>query len=253
MDEIKIVVVTHKKYQMPEDDMYVPVCVGAGKDRLKKYYLSDDTGENISDRNAQYSELTALYWAWKNLKGNYLGIVHYRRHVALKKCHSLNNILSKKQALDLLEQHDVLVVKHRWYLETVKRHYINCHRKQHEISSKQIEILGQVINDLHPGYNEKFWDVMNGHSAHMFNMFVMERSDLDQYCAWLFEILFEAEERINQKNVGTDRLMGSLSEFLLDVWLEKNKKDIYELELYQTEMDFWKRVRRFLYRRFFEK
>ena len=76
---IKIIVATHKKYWMPEDSMYLPVHVGAaGKAGIG--YQRDDTGKNISDKNPNFCELTGLYWAWKNLKADYVGLAHYRRH-----------------------------------------------------------------------------------------------------------------------------------------------------------------------------
>lgn len=75
---IKIVVATHKKYKMPENEMYLPLHVGAyGKESIG--YQRDDEGENISNLNPYFCELTGLYWAWKNLKEDYIGLVHYRR------------------------------------------------------------------------------------------------------------------------------------------------------------------------------
>ena len=48
MKNIKIIVATHKKYQMPEDQMYFPVQVGAeGKTKIEEY-TQDNTGNNIS-------------------------------------------------------------------------------------------------------------------------------------------------------------------------------------------------------------
>ena len=42
---------THKKYQMPEDQMYFPVQVGAeGKTKIEEY-TQDNTGNNISLKN----------------------------------------------------------------------------------------------------------------------------------------------------------------------------------------------------------
>ena len=74
--DIKILVATHKKYWMPEDDVYLPIHVGrAGKADLG--YVGDNTGDNISSKNTNYCELTGLYWAWKNLKCDYIGSVSY--------------------------------------------------------------------------------------------------------------------------------------------------------------------------------
>ena len=70
--DIKILVAAHKKYWMPDDDVYLPIHVGReGKEDLG--YLGDNTGDNISSKNANYCELTGLYWAWKNLKCDYIG------------------------------------------------------------------------------------------------------------------------------------------------------------------------------------
>ena len=69
---------------MPEDKIYMPVQVGAeGKENLG--YQKDNEGENISLKNAYYCELTGLYWAWKNMDAEYIGLSHYRRHFTTMK------------------------------------------------------------------------------------------------------------------------------------------------------------------------
>lgn len=250
--DIKVLVVTHKNYRMPSDPMYLPIAVGPNKKSVTSAKTRDDQGENIADKNNQYSELTALYWAWKNLQCEFCGIVHYRRYMSVGHCKSLEKILSKDDAETLLEKYDILVVKPRHYIETVGNHYINCHKYQHENSARQLQIIKEVLYDLTPDYVDAYNRVINGHSAHMFNMFIMNKRDIDRYCEWLFLILFEAEKRIIKENVQYERLMGSLSEFLLDTWISNNNKKIRELNLYQTELDFFKRVKRFIYRRFLE-
>ena len=87
MKNVKIIIASHKPYQMPSDICYLPLHVGKnGKEGFG--YRGDDTGENISWKNPNYCELTGLYWAWKNYEalGNpdYVGLMHYRRHFVLK-------------------------------------------------------------------------------------------------------------------------------------------------------------------------
>ena len=78
MYTIRIIVAAHKVYEMPKDEMYLPVHVGAaGKKSIG--YQRDDEGENISELNPFFCELTGFYWAWKNLNYDYVGLVHYRR------------------------------------------------------------------------------------------------------------------------------------------------------------------------------
>ena len=120
MKNIKIIVATHKKYEMPEDNMYIPVQVGKeGKQDLG--YTPDNTGENISLKNPYYCELTGLYWAWKNLDAEYIGLVHYRRYFSNKTIltkdikQRLTKISSINEIDRMLENTDIILPKKRKY------------------------------------------------------------------------------------------------------------------------------------------
>ena len=95
---IKILISYHKPYSLLKNKIFLPVHVGRdvamekskdGKIALKDYnwliknLIGDNTGENISYKNREWCELTAIYWAWKNYDkiGNpsYIGFMHYRR------------------------------------------------------------------------------------------------------------------------------------------------------------------------------
>ena len=62
--DTKILVAAHKKYWMPDDSVFLPIQVGAALHPALGY-IPDNTGENISAKNPNYCELTALYWAGK--------------------------------------------------------------------------------------------------------------------------------------------------------------------------------------------
>ena len=65
--------------------------------------LRDNTGDNISEENEEYSELTGYYWIWKNDTADVVGIEHYRRHFLQK----LNIENDKVQTSDLLTDKDI--------------------------------------------------------------------------------------------------------------------------------------------------
>lgn len=246
--DIKIIVATHKKYWMPKDSMYLPVQVGhAGKEDLG--YTGDDIGYNISEKNANYCELTGLYWTWKNLKADYLGIVHYRRHFSVKRGKDkFERILSRKDAAELLCTTDVLLPKPRnYYIETNYSQYAHAH---HAID---LDTTREILCEMYPDYVEAFDRSMKSTKGHRFNMFIMKRDLADQYCQWLFDILFELERRldISEYSKNDARVFGFVSERLLDVWIETKRLRYREIPYIFMENENWyKKGVSFLKRKF---
>ena len=193
MKIIKVIVATHKKEPMPKDDMYLPLEVGVDMHGKQTGYQSDNTGSNISRKNAGFCELTGLYWAWKNLDADYIGLVHYRRHFAsrLFNANKQKNILNSKKANLLLEKCPVILPKKRHYfIENLYSHY------SHTMYIEPLDEAGKIILEKFPEYYKQFQLLKHRTSAHMFNMFIMKKEIFDDYCNWLFDILFELEKRI---------------------------------------------------------
>lgn len=248
---IKILVATHKKYWMPDDDVYLPIHVGKeNKDNLG--YIGDNTGDNISIKNPNYCELTAIYWAWKNLEADYIGLVHYRRYFTK---HNLRNCEKKKQDIltkndfeNILKDVDIIVPdKRKYYIETIRSHY------NHSYYEKDLNETECIIKEIYPEFSRAFNKVMNRTWAHMFNMFVMRKDYFDEYCEWLFTILFELEKRIDISNytVMEARVFGFISELLLDVWLETKQIKYREVNVSFIEKQNWlKKGYLFLKRKF---
>ena len=77
--DTRIYVMTHKKIEEIPDSMYITMQVGKkGKEDFG--YLGDDTKDHISEKNPFYCELTGIYWLWKNIDCDVIGICHYRRY-----------------------------------------------------------------------------------------------------------------------------------------------------------------------------
>lgn len=214
---IKILVAAHKNYRMPEDKLYLPVFVGKDIHPDVNYtFQGDNTGDNISAKNPHYNELTALYWGWKNLDVDALGLVHYRRYLTLNHSKKLSTVLNKSEVESLLETADVILPKKRhYYIETNESHYVHAHEKE------PLEITRNVIAEKYPKYLPAFEKVMNQRSAHYFNMMIMKRKPLDEYCTWLFNVLGVVESKVDYSNYTPyeQRVFGFLSELLLDTWL----------------------------------
>lgn len=211
---IKIVVAAHKPYWMPDDPMYVPVQVGAvGKESIPGFWR-DDEGDNISAKNPRYCELTALYWAWKNLDADYIGLAHYRRYFAGS---GERSVLTKSDAIGFLSKAPIVLPRKRHYvIETVGNHYAHTFDKAH------LEITRQSLQEMAPADVSAFDEHLEARSAHIWNMFIMRRDILDQWCSWLFPILENIETRIDFKEMTPfeERVVGRVAERLLDPWLE---------------------------------
>ena len=222
---IVILVAAHKKYRMPSDPLYLPIQVGAeiavdSKGNRKNLgYQRDNTGDNISEKNPEFSELTAIYWGWKNLKADYIGLVHYRRYFSLvrKGRDPFDNILTSEEAESLLKDHPVIVPrKRKYYIETLSSHYANS------LNDRHLVITRDIVKEKYPQYIASYDKVMKRTWGYMFNMMIMRRDYFDAYCKWVFDIVFELEKRIDisEYTPFEKRLFGRVSELLFDVWLD---------------------------------
>ena len=250
---LKILVATHKEYWLPTEEVYLPIHVGC-KDQIHSGCIGDNTGDNISAKNANYCELTGLYWAWKNLTCDYMGLCHYRRYFGRKNYFEGTEKLKQKifQRSDyekLLQSNDVILpVQRRYYIETVRSQYEHAH------SARDLEQIENIISLRSPEYLRSFRAVMNRRRLHLWNMFVMKKSLADSYCKWLFDILFTYEQWMDENGLSDKkwRLFGFISERLLDVWLFDKDFKIAEVDVVMLENVNWiKKGSDFLRRKLF--
>ena len=232
---LKCIVATHKTYEFPKVDYYIPIHVGKAHNN-QLGIQGDDTGDNISLKNGSFCELTALYWAWKNdffADSEYAGLVHYRRYfngqdLTLKG----KGIASENELLSYLKNVDCIVSKKRNYvIESVYEHYKNAH------FSKDLDLTKEIIAKDYPNYLSSFDQVMSGKTLHLFNMFVMKTDIFNTYCEWVFDILFKLEKQIDISDYDTyqKRVFGFISERLFNVWLVKNNLKLTKVKVINIE------------------
>ncbi|MBB2201037.1 DUF4422 domain-containing protein [Gluconacetobacter tumulisoli] len=225
---------------------FIPIQVGKTLSGEDIYPVTDGTGDNISERNHSFCELTALYWIWKNTSGqDYVGLFHYRRHLdfslvervedqwgrvvypALDAEYVDANNLTDAGAAFFIGNKDIILPR-LWNVEnagsrTMRDHYGNG--SHHNIADYDLAI--EILKDKYPSYAPFAWKVNESQAGYFTNMFVMRRSIFDQYCAWLFDILFELEKRIDlsEYSIQEDRVFGYISEWLMNIFVEKYVHD----------------------------
>ena len=209
-------------------------------------FIKDNIGENISAYNSEFCELTGLYWAWKNIVSDYIGLVHYRRHFAGKKCGDVwERILTYNDLEPYTKDIKIFVPKKRkYYIETLESHYAHTHYIEHLCETRNI------ITDKYPNYLNCYDRVIKQRSGYMFNMMIMKRELLNDYCEWLFDILFDLKNKVDVKALSDfqRRYLGRISEILFNVWLNYQiqskrvrRNEIKELPVIYMEKIDWKR------------
>lgn len=210
----------HKKFDVPKDKMYVPLHVGR-KNGNDLGYLGDDTGDNISELNCYYSELTGVYWIWKNYKGtDYIGICHYRRYLVNEN----DRVFTEKELTEILQEYDLITTKQlklncAYYDGYAANHYI-----------KDMDATADVIKEKYPDYYDTFERIVHSNHTYFGNICVMPRAMFDEYASWLFGIFFEVQKRIDVESYDDyhKRVFGFISEILLLVWVTKKGLHPYE-------------------------
>lgn len=214
-----IYVLTHKPYSFPPDRTYVPLQVGSALHEPLPY-LHDNTGDNISAKNPFYSELTGIYWIWKNdTASDIIGTAHYRRYLL-----NDDHIFTEAEAMKALTSFDLITTKQ----VLLPTSYYEAFAADHH--QKDLDTLSNIIEEIRPDYSETFDRVVHGRRTYFGNMFIMLRTRFQDYCAFLFPLLFEVEKRVDMTSYTAyqQRLFGFLSELLLTVYVEKNALCVME-------------------------
>ena len=200
-----IYVMTHKACTIPDIPGYVRMQVGAALHEDLGYLRDDEGEDHISDLNPYFSELTGMYSIWRNLPdADYVGICHYRRFFINEK----KQVMTGPEYEALLADAD-MVAAAADIDDSFAEVYARAHRYE------DLKALGDAIRKLYPEDYPVFEEVIGEKRCTYGNLCVMPRELFAAYCAWLFQVLMEAGERICIDELGDDhqkRVFGFLSE-----------------------------------------
>lgn len=218
----KIYVVTHKDFNPPQLECYCPIEVGAERQDRGLAFLKDNQGDNISVKNPNYCELTAVYWIWKHDISDVVGICHYRRYFSKFALDpNPKYYIPYDKLASILEDKDIILPEpFFWRKHTVATGYYEAGQGR----EKDLETVRQVVQEKYPEYLRVYDDVLSSQSASYCNMMVSKKAVFDSYCSWLFDILFEVEKRVDLSDYtpAEARIFGYLSEILINVWVKYN-------------------------------
>lgn len=261
MSDIKIFV-SHRIDMDTEtfnNPLFVPIKSGAALEKRSLYEMTgDNTGENISEKNPYFCELTMQYWAWKNISADYYGLCHYRRFLSFSDKHfdedDYGNVsdtfinpegaekygLTEDKMRSVIEDYDLILPSVRdlsSYPEkysSVRDHYA----KAPYLYEKDYALMMDVIKEYYPDYYESATEYSEGKFAYFCSLYVMKKELFEDYNKWLFDILFKVEDRMDQEHYTQEsaRTLGHLGERLLGIYVTHLKKNRPELRIKELQV-----------------
>lgn len=242
MAEINLFVCCHQPDDVPQHPLLVPMQVGTtlGNSRFPGF-LHDDTGDNISARNRSYCELTAQYWAWKNVMADYYGFFHYRRYLYPDTTAKSPYRVEREATLPLLERlgysdfaklievHDLIAPKGEDMHIPAREHYASApyhHRKD-------LELMEQIVRERCPEMTMAAEQYLSDTVCYFGNIYIMKREVFQDYCTWLFSLLTEFDYRADLQGYDAQerRVDGYLGERLFGIYLTYYREELKTLEL----------------------
>lgn len=233
--KISVFIVTHRLFKQTHNPIYIPIQVGTSTEDFG--YLRENQKDNIAHKNPNFCELTVLYFIWKNIDTPIVGLVHYRRYFAIfKAIKSASNLWRlikrkpyKQKMTRFLNENDIqkilvdydCIVPIAEQPDTISMR--DFYAKHHHI--EDWECVKDIIKQTYPDYFITLEQVEQNSWLHPYNMFIAKKIVIDDYCQWLFSILFEAEKHIDVStyNAYNQRVFGFLAERLFTVWIKHNQ------------------------------
>lgn len=226
--------------------------VGAAQsEKIFSGMIADNIGDNISEKNPFYCELTAQYYAWKNSVAQYIGFFHSRRYISFKKKFLIDKDFKNKhlpkpytveklptisllkkygynetQIFEIIEKYPVIGVLPEKMSENARERFISTQKN----GKQELELIENFLKKKYPEFMYAFESYMNSNKLYFCNMFIMRRDLFDDYCKWLFDILSYVDENLIGRLPRDD---GMMAEQLFGVYMiyikEQDKYDWAEL------------------------
>lgn len=257
---IKIFISCHKKCKLLQNKYIFPIQVGAAlaSERFSNMF-HDDEGENISTLNPMYCELTAQYWAWKNIDADYYGFMHYRRYFSLNSALLpedgfgnivLDNINEENLKMLGLDENNIGKIVPQYDVITLipnKLSGLGCSKTVYNHAKNdspyhRIEDMDEIIEIIHKKYPEfdgavkKYMALSKGYFC---NMYILKKEIFQEYSEWLFDILETHRKSKSFYDYSVDelRVSGFWAERLWGIYftyLKDHNKDLKYKEVQKT-------------------
>lgn len=272
IDVCKIAVCYHRESDSYlESDVLMPIFLGRNP-KMGPQINSDNTGNSISDKNYLYCELTGTYWMWKNVNADVKGLFHYRRVLTeqtsilkplrMKLCYHYYKLKSlffnqsfliqdKRRVQDVgaymeeamkfskripslfNEQHVDIIVPTNMssFLITNQLHFNEV------LSNDFLSLITRKIEDVAPDYLNEFKETLAATTMTYANIIVARNAIFDEYCNYVFSVLFAVEKSIVDEGYWRDlhekslfRRFGYIGELLTSSFvLHCERKGLYVL------------------------
>ena len=256
MNNIKIFVSHRIDYEaeLIDNDIFVPVNCGAVYLDQPANIAGDNTGENISERRNSFCEFTVQYWAWKNVQADYYGICHYRRYFSFADgpvpqdiyTNVLESTISpearQKYHLDDMDRiqsvvnaYDITVTTPFDVTAVGYKDVAAQYSLQSFLEERDLGLMEAAIKKFCPDYLETFHTTMTGKIFYPCNMWIMKKEIFQEFCSWLYQLMFEVEKYLDlsEANVDRRRAIGHLAERMLTVFVNYKLKQGIRLNVLQ--------------------
>lgn len=201
----------------------IPLQAGAALTDKVMCECRDNTGDNISERNADFSECSAIYWAWKNGdRKKYIGVCHYRRFLSANTAEMIDAF---NNDVDLIQTVPTVMYP------SIKRFFI-----KNFFYKKDYSLMQKAIQEKFPEYVETERNLGDGFFYLANNICVMKREWFDKMCKFVFGVILSMDDYYREKGlIRGDRYAGYYFEYLYSVFVMHHA---HEMKIVYSNMSF---------------
>ena len=188
----------------------------------------DGFADSISDRNRRYCEASAMYWIWKHIDTDYVGVTHYRRRLDIS-----DDRLKECMRGDV----DIITSIPLECGQSLKQGYSQTHY------AWDWKLFIDIMGRLHPEDIQLAEEVFDGNLFHPCNINIFKAAVYDDYCAWMYPVLNEFYEKSAEKtDTYQHRDVGFIAERMTSLYIVKKKREglnVKSVKVIELRSDPW--------------